>query len=139
MISCAVSCPYTLPQTGSIISQPLLIDLSIISHSTSSGSISSLDRQNYYFSLFHSYWNCYNQPSTESDPEGQDIRSLRGRDNIVNAVCPNLHGMFYVKLSLLLTLIGGSRNITEHQGSRRRSQSHLLIVGDPGLMIPSAP
>jgi hypothetical protein len=31
-----------------------------------------------------------------------------GRNLVVAAVCPQLHGMFYVKLCLLLTLIGGS-------------------------------
>jgi DNA replicative helicase MCM subunit Mcm2 (Cdc46/Mcm family) len=36
-----------------------------------------------------------------------------------------------VKLSLLLTLIGGSETQSD-RGVRRRSQSHLLICGDPG-------
>jgi DNA helicase MCM9 len=43
--------------------------------------------------------------------------------------------MFYVKLCLLLTLIGGSTASTHpvsSSSSRRRRDSHLLIVGDPG-------
>ena len=39
--------------------------------------------------------------------------------------------MFYVKLSLLLTLIGGNQTRSD-RGVRRRSQSHMLICGDPG-------
>ena len=67
---------------------------------------------------------------------------LVGRNIIVNSVCPHLCGMFFVKLSLLLTLIGGTHpdpSGDEGGGAgkavvrvRRRHQSHLLIVGDPG-------
>jgi DNA helicase MCM9 len=54
-----------------------------------------------------------------------------GRNIILKSICPQLYGMFFVKLSLLLTIIGG--NSTQYEnGVRRRSQSHLLIVGDPG-------
>jgi hypothetical protein len=103
---------------------------SIVSHYTSSLSSSSIDTQTHFSSLFQSYWKSYQLPPDDQD---ETESSLQGRDNIVKAVCPNLHGMFYVKLSLLLTLIGGSRSTADHHGSRRRSQSHLLIVGDPGI------
>jgi DNA helicase MCM9 len=66
-----------------------------------------------------------------SGQSGDFNKIFRARNEIVRAVCPQLFGMFYVKLSLLLALIGG--NSTEYEGGvRRRSQSHLLIVGDPG-------
>ena len=54
-----------------------------------------------------------------------------GRDVIIRSICPQLYGMFYVKLSLLLTLIGGNQTRSD-RGVRRRSQSHMLICGDPG-------
>lgn len=67
-------------------------------------------------------------------------RPFSCRDEIVRAVCPQLHGMYFVKLCLLLTIIGGSAhgsgdastlstNSSAASGVSRRSQSHLLIVG----------
>jgi DNA helicase MCM9 len=62
---------------------------------------------------------------------GDSNSIFQARNDIVRAVCPQLFGMFYVKLSLLLALIGGNSTVYEG-GVRRRSQSHMLIVGDPG-------
>jgi hypothetical protein len=122
---------------------PALTYRSIVSHYTSSPTISSIDRYGHFNSLFQSYWHSYRLPhhpppgecvtdgvTVSCNDEEREQHSLRGRDEIVKAVCPNLHGMFYVKLSLLLTLIGGSRS-----SDTRRSQSHLLIVGDPGECV----
>ena len=56
-----------------------------------------------------------------------------GRDVIVKSFCPQLYGLYHVKLSVLLTLIGGTEKKSEGGNSvKTRSQSHLLIVGDPG-------
>lgn len=66
---------------------------------------------------FRQYWEKYQH------------RPYVGRDNIIRAVCPKLHGMYYVKLCLLLTLIGGSQR---HETLSRRHHSHMLIIGDPG-------
>lgn len=102
---------------------------------------------------YQSYWNT----------AISENKALTHRDYIVRAVCPQLHGLYYVKLCLLLTLIGGTRSSTHHPPSKvntqqhdkanseqqdnnvtnpshsdvgfgfhRRSQGHLLIVGDPG-------
>ncbi len=52
------------------------------------------------------------------------------RNHLVASICPQLHGLFAVKLAVLLTLIGGvSREV---RGHRIRGQSHLLLIGDPG-------
>lgn len=97
-------------------------------------------------------------------------REMAARNMIVRSVCPQLYGMFFVKLCLLLSIIGGTstegndaapsssssgiggtgakvcnsnnninNNNNNHNntvggggGVRRRSQSHMLIVGDPG-------
>ena len=56
---------------------------------------------------------------------------LLARDFVVRAVCPQIFGLFTVKLSLLLTLIGGVPQANS-EGMPVRAQSHLLIVGDPG-------
>lgn len=60
--------------------------------------------------------------------------SFTCRDNIIRAVCPQLRGLFFVKLALLLTILGGSNRssnleATTSTGVSRRTQSHLLIVG----------
>ena len=78
---------------------------------------------------FEQFWQRCRHPS----PRTAGNSELHARNRIVGAVCPQLHGMFYVKLSLLLTLIGGSTAASMGSGpNRRRRDSHLLIVGDPG-------
>eukprot|EP00605_Chrysophyceae_sp_TOSAG23-4_P001478 GSChrysophyteH1.ASY1.ANO1.1615.1 assembled CDS len=57
--------------------------------------------------------------------------SMAGRNIIVKSICPQLYGLFYVKLALILTLIGGTTT-KESAGVKRRQQSHLLLIGDPG-------
>jgi DNA replicative helicase MCM subunit Mcm2 (Cdc46/Mcm family) len=42
-----------------------------------------------------------------------------------------LAGLYFVKLALLLTLIGGVAR-KKDDGMRIRGESHLLLVGDPG-------
>lgn len=59
-------------------------------------------------------------------------RPFQGRNEIVRVVCPQLYGMYYVKLCLLLTLIGGSIPQSATNVVKRRYQSHLLLIGDPG-------
>jgi DNA helicase MCM9 len=61
---------------------------------------------------------------------------MRGRNVIVASVCPQIYGLFVVKLSLLLTLIGGV-GYAHGDGDggdsiRTRAQSHMLLIGDPG-------
>lgn len=62
---------------------------------------------------------------------------FQARDGIVNAVCPLLAGMFGVKLSVLLMLIGGNSKedgdgLIEKRSENTRSEIHMLLVGDPG-------
>ena len=73
-------------------------------------------------SRYESFWNKHH------------LNDLAGRDLIIQSVCPQLYGMYYVKLCLLLTLIGGSikTNESENGTVRRRYQSHMLLIGDPG-------
>ena len=74
-------------------------------------------------SMFSRYWSHY-----RSDGRSE----FEGRDNIVNSICPQLYGLYLVKMALLLTLVGGCATKSDSTGVRSRSQSHLLIVGDPG-------
>ncbi len=47
------------------------------------------------------------------------------------SICPELHGLFHVKLATLLVLIGGverlDANVTHICG-----EAHMLLLGDPG-------
>jgi DNA replicative helicase MCM subunit Mcm2 (Cdc46/Mcm family) len=56
---------------------------------------------------------------------------IEQRNIIVNAVCPQIAGLFHVKLAILLILIGGVAK--DHNNVRIRGDSHLLLVGDPGM------
>lgn len=62
--------------------------------------------------------------------EQQDA-PLRARNKILAAICPQLHGMFLVKLATMLTLAGGVRR-TEG-GTSIRGDVHMLLIGDPGI------
>nr|XP_034828830.1 DNA helicase MCM9 [Maniola hyperantus] len=66
---------------------------------------------------------------------------LKGRDQILASVCPQVYGLYLVKLAVLLTVITGSNHIAEKEqnttnddkhASHVRGQCHLLLVGDPG-------
>lgn len=43
-----------------------------------------------------------------------------------------LYGIFHIKLSILLSIIGGVPLTDSHTGTRTRCESHIMIVGDPG-------
>ncbi|GBM94341.1 DNA helicase MCM9, partial [Araneus ventricosus] len=59
----------------------------------------------------------------QSDP-------LKGRDFILSSICPQVFGLYIVKLAVALILAGGVEKKDEN--SRIRGDSHLLLVGDPG-------
>lgn len=66
-------------------------------------------------------------------------RGGHGRSLVVNSFCPQIHGMFLLKLATLMTIIGGcdavisERDCENESGARKsRKEGHLLLVGDPG-------
>lgn len=56
---------------------------------------------------------------------------LLARDVIIKSMCPQIYGLYLVKLIVAMTLAGGVP-YTDPSGSRIRGASHLLMVGDPG-------
>ncbi|KAE8748816.1 hypothetical protein FOCC_FOCC004410 [Frankliniella occidentalis] len=56
---------------------------------------------------------------------------LTARNRILASFCPQVYGLYLVKLAVCLVLTGGVQH-SEASGSRIRGESHLLLVGDPG-------
>ncbi|CAD5116858.1 unnamed protein product [Dimorphilus gyrociliatus] len=67
---------------------------------------------------FTEYWKEY-----EENP-------FEGLNLLLKSVCPQIYGMYVVKLALLLVIIGGVRQ--ERDVVHTRGQSHMLLIGDPG-------
>lgn len=60
-----------------------------------------------------------------------ELHPLMGRNELLSSLCPQIFGLYLVKLSVALTLIGGIQRISK-SGTKVRGESHLLLVGDPG-------
>lgn len=69
--------------------------------------------------------------STFSEKDKAYIEAIKSKRSpfrlLVHSLSPAIYGHEMVKAGLLLGLLGGSDN------PHRRSQSHILVVGDPGL------
>lgn len=57
------------------------------------------------------------------------------RDIILNSICPDVYGMHPVKLAIALAICSGNDlgDTKSSDGLHLRGQSHILMVGDPGL------
>ncbi|XP_065095373.1 DNA helicase MCM9-like [Ochlerotatus camptorhynchus] len=62
----------------------------------------------------------------------KEIGELSARDMLVQSFCPEIHGMYPVKLAVALSLASCTERFLG-SGASIRGHSHLLLVGDPGL------
>lgn len=65
-----------------------------------------------------------------------EIGELAVRDRIVESICPDVYGMYPVKLAIALVVCSSGIDNTQTAATlelNHRRQSHLLLVGDPGL------
>lgn len=59
------------------------------------------------------------------------IGEENARDLILKSICPEIHGMYFAKLAVALSLCSAVDASSAALNSR--TNSHLLLVGDPGL------
>ncbi|KAM0949017.1 putative DNA helicase [Dioscorea sansibarensis] len=80
---------------------------------------SEIDIPNDVIKKFEQFWSAFKDAP------------LKGRNAILKGICPQVFGLFTVKLAVALTLIGGVQH-ADASGMKVRGESHLLLVGDPG-------
>ncbi|EKE39811.1 hypothetical protein ENUP19_0198G0016 [Entamoeba nuttalli] len=57
---------------------------------------------------------------------------IKGRDMILQSICPELCGLRMCKLAVMLVATGGISRIDKESKTKTRGTIHLLLVGDPG-------
>lgn len=58
------------------------------------------------------------------------------RDIILDSICPDVRGLYPIKLAIALAICSGNNEETDtknNYGLHQRGQSHVLLIGDPGL------
>ncbi|XP_026174528.1 DNA helicase MCM9 isoform X3 [Mastacembelus armatus] len=68
---------------------------------------------------FDDFWNSY-----KHDP-------IAGRNRILLSLCPQVFGMYVIKLAVAMVLAGGVQRV-DSSGTKIRGECHMLLVGDPG-------
>uniref|UniRef100_A0A1X7TFN5 MCM C-terminal AAA(+) ATPase domain-containing protein n=1 Tax=Amphimedon queenslandica TaxID=400682 RepID=A0A1X7TFN5_AMPQE len=84
--------------------------------------------------------NFLNSPSQSDGVQYNELRCLPNNvikldklSKIFASFCPQVFGLYVVKLCICLALVGGVQYVDE-SGTRVRGDCHLLLVGDPGII-----
>ncbi|XP_027139986.1 DNA helicase MCM9 [Larimichthys crocea] len=68
---------------------------------------------------FEDFWNNY-----KDNP-------IAARNQILLSLCPQVFGMYLIKLAVAMVLAGGVQRV-DSSGTKIRGECHMLLVGDPG-------
>ncbi|XP_033127245.1 DNA helicase MCM9-like isoform X3 [Anneissia japonica] len=63
--------------------------------------------------------------------ESHKYAPFTARNVVLSSVCPQIYGLYVVKLAVAMVMIGGVQKV-DQSGTRTRGECHLLLVGDPG-------
>ena len=63
--------------------------------------------------------------------KNHEENELEGRNQLLASFCPQVYGLFLVKLAVSVVLCGGVER-EDANGTRVRGEPHMLMVGDPG-------